>query len=110
MHIPRSYDRSCPLPNLPPDPSCLDPSFNIQWYNPILSYYLPQRSFVFGAAIVMAVLLLLTPPLLTTPFFRWRESISAIQQSWRSWTVKSKAVDCLAAGWLTGVLPLLHMH
>ena len=55
-HIPRAYDR-------------FDPPVNIQWYNPILSYYLPQRSFVFGAAIVMAMLLLLTPPLLATPFF-----------------------------------------
>src|SRR5205823_30297 len=41
LHIPRTYDR-------------FDPPVNIQWYNPILSYYLPQRSFVFGAAIVMA--------------------------------------------------------
>src|SRR5207237_3358492 len=64
----------------------------------------------FGAAIVMAVLLLLTPPLLTTPFFRWRETISAIQQSWRRWTVKSEAVAFLAAGGLTGVLPLFHVH
>jgi len=82
LHIPRSYDR-------------FDPPVNIQWYNPILSYYLPQRSFVFGAAIVMAVLLLLTPPLLTTPFFRWRETIHAIRRSWRRWTIKSDAVASL---------------
>ena len=30
LHIPRTYDR-------------FDPPVNIQWYNPILSYYLPQR-------------------------------------------------------------------
>ena len=110
MHIPRSYDRSCPLPNLPPDPSCLDPSFNIQWYNPILSYYLPQRSFVFGAAMVMAVLLLLTPPLLSTPFFRWRETVATIRSAWRRWTLKSEAVAFLVAGGLTGLLPLFHVH
>jgi len=97
LHIPRSYDR-------------FDPPVNIQWYNPILSYYLPQRSFVFGAAIVMAVLLLLTPPLLTTPFFRWRETIHAIRRSWRRWTIKSDAVAFLTAGGLTGVLPLFHVH
>src|SRR5205823_219931 len=37
LHIPQTYDR-------------FDPPVNIQWYNPILSYYLPQRSFVLGAA------------------------------------------------------------
>jgi len=97
LHIPRSYDR-------------FDPPVNIQWYNPILSYYLPQRSFVFGAAIVMAVLLLLTPLLLTTPYFRWRETLGAIRQSWRRWTVKSEATAFLVAGGLTGLLPLFHVH
>ena len=97
LQIPRTYDR-------------FDPPVNIQWYNPILSYYLPQRSFVFGAAIVMAVLLLLTPPLLTTPFFQWRETTSAIRRSWRRWTLKGEAVAFLAAGGLTGVLPLFHVH
>jgi hypothetical protein len=97
LHIPRTYDR-------------FDPPVNIQWYNPILSYYLPQRSFVFGAAIVMAVLLLLTPPLLTTPYFRWGETFRAIRGSWRRWTVKSEAVAFLVAGGLTGLLPLFHVH
>ena len=97
LHIPRTYDR-------------FDPPVNIQWYNPILSYYLPQRSFVFGAAIVMAVLLLLTPPLLRTPFFQWRETITTITRSWRHWTVKREAVAFLVAGGLTGVLPLFHVH
>ena len=97
LHIPRTYDR-------------FDAPINIQWYNPILSYYLPQRSFVFGAAIVMAVLLLLTPPLMTTPFFRWRETFTAIRSSWRRWTLKSEAVAFLTAGALTGLLPLFHVH
>ena len=96
-HIPRTYDR-------------FDPPVNIQWYNPILSYYLPQRSFVFGAAIVVAVLLLLTPPLLATPFFRWGETLSTIRRSWRHWTLNSTAVAFLVAGGLTGLLPLFHVH
>jgi hypothetical protein len=103
-HIPRTYDRSCP------DVTCISPSYNVQWYNPILSYYLPQRAFVFGAAIVMAALLLLTPPLLTTPFFRWRETIDTIRQQWRSWSIKSEAVAFLIAGGLTGLLPFFHVH
>jgi hypothetical protein len=97
LHIPRTYDR-------------FDPPLNVQWYNPILSYYLPQRSFVFGAAVVMAVLLLLTPPLLATPFFRWRETFSTIRRSWRHWTLNSEAVAFLVAGGLTGLLPLFHVH
>jgi hypothetical protein len=96
-HIPRTYDR-------------FDPPVNIQWYNPILSYYLPQRSFVFGAAIVMAVLLLLTPPLLRTPFFQWRDTIRSIQASWRRRAIKSEGVAFLVAGGLTGLLPLFHVH
>jgi len=97
LHIPRTYDR-------------FDPPVNIQWYNPILSYYLPQRSFVFGAAVVMAVLLLLTPPLLHTPFFDWRATLAAVRQSWRRWTIKSEAAAFLVAGALTGLLPLIHVH
>jgi len=97
LHIPRSYDR-------------FDPPVNIQWYNPILSYYLPQRSFVFGAAIVMVVLLLLTPPLLRTPFFDWHGTLAAVGQSWRRWTLESEAVAFLVAGALTGLLPLFHVH
>jgi hypothetical protein len=97
LHIPRTYDR-------------FDPPVNIQWYNPTLSYYLPQRSFVFGAAIVMAVLLLLTPPLLATPSFRWRETVMTIRSSWRRWTLTNEAVAFLTAGALTGLLPLFHVH
>jgi hypothetical protein len=102
MHIAQTYDK--------PQVDSHDPLANIQWYNPILSYYLPQRSFVFGAAIVLAVLLLLTPPLLTTPFFRWRETVTTILSSWRRWTLKSEAVAFLVAGGLTGLLPLFHVH
>jgi hypothetical protein len=97
LHIPRTYDR-------------FEPPVNIQWYNPILSYYLPQRSFVFGAAIVLSVLLLLTPPLLRTPAFAWRAAPVAVRQSWRRWPLKSEAVAFTVAGALTGLLPLFHVH
>jgi hypothetical protein len=109
LHIAHTYDRSCAYGS-PPDPVCLDSTLNIQWYNPILSYYLPQRSFVFGAAIVIAVLLLLTPPLMATPFLRWRETFITIRSSWRQWALKSEAVAFLVAGGLTGLLPLFHVH
>jgi hypothetical protein len=97
LHIPRTYDR-------------FDPPVNIQWYNPILSYYLPQRSFVFGAAIVMTVLLLLTPVMLLTPMFRWTETLTSIRRSWRSWSLKSEPLAFIVAGVLTGLLPLFHVH
>jgi hypothetical protein len=58
----------------------------------------------------MAVLLLLTPPLLMTPFFRWRETITATLSSWRQWTLKSETVAFLVAGAVTGLLPLFHVH
>jgi hypothetical protein len=96
-HLPRTYDR-------------FDAPVNIQWFNPILSYYLPQRSFVFGAAIVLTVLLLLTPPLLRTPFFQWRQTGATVLKSWRRWQVKSEGVAFLAAGAVTGLLPLFHVH
>src|SRR5260370_6204281 len=59
---------------------------------------------------LMAVRLSVTPPLLTTPFFRWRETIDTIRQKWRSWSIKSEAVGFLIAGGLTGLLPFFHVH
>jgi hypothetical protein len=97
LHITRTYDR-------------FDPPVNIQWYNPILSWYLPQRSLVFGAAIVMAAMLLLTPPLLRTPKLRWRATLHEIRTSWRRWAIKSEVAAFLAAGALAGTLPLFHVH
>jgi len=96
-HIPRTYDR-------------FDPPVNIQWYNPILSYYLPQRSFVFGAAIFVTVLLLLTPAVQATPMGQWRQTLAEIRRSWRHWSVKSTPVAFLTAGGLAGLLPLFHVH
>src|SRR5207253_4994653 len=54
--------------------------------------------------------LLLTPPLLATPFFRWRETIATVRSSWRRWTLKSETVAFMVAGGLTGLLPLFHVH
>ena len=96
-HIPQTYDR-------------YDPPTNIQWYNPILSYWLPQRSFVFGAAIFLTVMLLLTPAALATPMGRWRETIAQVRGSWRHWSLKSTPVAFLTAGALAGLLPLFHVH
>ena len=96
-HLPQSYDR-------------FDPPVNIQWYNPILSWYLPQRSFVFGAAIVMAVVLLITAPLQATALFGWRRTLAAIRAGWRHWSLKSEAVAFLIAGALAGTLPFFHVH
>ena len=96
-HIPRTYDR-------------FDPPMNIQWYNPILSYYLPQRSFVFGAAIFITVLLLLTPALQATPIGQWRSTLAEIRRSWRHWSLKSTPVAFVTAGILAGLLPLFHVH
>jgi hypothetical protein len=96
-HAPRSYDRFAP-------------PVNIQWYNPILSWYLPQRSFVFGAAIVIAVLLLVTPALQATPRLQWRRTLHQIGASWRRWSVKGEAAAFLVAGALAGSLPLFHVH
>lgn len=97
LHIPQTYDR-------------YPPPLNIVWYNPILSYYLPQRSFVVGAAIVMSVLLLLTPPLLETPQRQWRQAVVAIGERWRRWQINSQAVAFLVAGGLAGLLPFFHVH
>jgi hypothetical protein len=97
LHITRTYDR-------------FDPPVNIQWYNPILSWYLPQRSFVFGAAIVLAVLLLITPPLLRTPFFAWRPVVASLVDRWSQPSINSETVAFTVAGALAGLLPLFHVH
>ena len=95
LHAPQSYDR-------------YPPPVNIQWYNPILSYYLPQRSFVFGAAILMAVLLLLTAALGETPLFAWRQALVALVDTRRR--ISGQGVAFLLAGALAGGLPWFHVH
>jgi hypothetical protein len=94
---PHTYDR-------------FDPPVNIQWYNPVLSYYLPQRSFVFGAAMVMAVLLLLTPALQSTPLLRWRQAINSLPGQWKRWRMGGDLAVFGLAGLLAGVLPWFHVH
>jgi hypothetical protein len=47
---------------------------------------------------------------MATPFFRWRETLTAIASFRRRWALKSEAVAFLTAGALTGVLPLFHVH
>jgi hypothetical protein len=79
---PRAYD------GLLTDPSS-QPAGNLQWYTPLLAWWLPQRTFVHGFAIGVAVLLLVTvglrrPPPAWSPF--------------------------LLAGVLAGTLPLVHVH
>ena len=61
----------------------------IQWYTPLLAWWLPQRTFVYGFAVGTAVLLLAVvamraPPGTRSPF--------------------------IAAGLLAGTLPLIHIH
>jgi len=84
------------------------PPLNIQWYNPILSYYLPQRSFVFGAAIVMAVLLMLTAALQATPLLAWRQALAGLLEARPR--VGGQGAAFLLAGVLTGLLPWFHVH
>src|SRR5207245_2290147 len=97
LHAPQSYDR-------------FPPPVNIQWYNPILSYWLPQRSFVFGAAIVVAVLLLLTPVMQATPLWRWRPALRALA----GWSTRPRLEEedfaFLWAGTLAATLPWFHVH
>jgi len=65
------------------------PFGNLDWYTPLLAWWLPQRSFVFGFAMTVAVLLLLA---------------AAVREPARAWPV------FLVAGALAGLLPLFHVH
>lgn len=96
-HVPRSYDH-------------LDPPVNIQWPNPVLAYYLPQRAFVFGAAIVMAILLLLTPVLQVSSVLGWRSMINSLRHVTKRLPLENGATLFLLAGALTGTLPWFHVH
>ncbi|HEY6378617.1 MAG TPA: hypothetical protein VI316_05505 [Candidatus Dormibacteraeota bacterium] len=78
---PRAYD------NLQNDSSVA--VGNVQWYTPLLAWWLPQRTFLYGFAVGLAVLLLVVaarraPPGTRSPF--------------------------LLAGLLAGTLPLIHVH
>jgi len=60
-----------------------------QWYTPLLAWWLPQRTFVYGFAMVMAVLLLVETGLQRAP------------PAWSPFCV---------GGLLVGILPWMHVH
>jgi hypothetical protein len=79
---PRAYD------GLLTDPAT-QPVGNLQWYTPLLAWWLPQRTFVHGFAIGVSVLLLVVAGLARPP------------PAWSPF---------LVAGVLAGALPLVHVH
>ncbi|MDZ7269158.1 MAG: hypothetical protein ONB48_17600 [candidate division KSB1 bacterium] len=72
QHLPRRYTNISAL--------------NIHWVNPVLAHLLPQRSFLFGFPMGLAVILL------------WWQAAGRRPQM------------AMAAGVLTGLLPLFHTH
>jgi hypothetical protein len=79
---PRAYDGL--LTDAP-----MQPAGNLQWYTPMLAWWLPQRTFVHGFAIAVTVLVLVSAGLSRAP------------PSWSPF---------LLAGALAGLLPLIHVH
>ena len=79
---PRAYDAL----QAPPGQAPLD---NVQWYTPLLAWWLPQRPFLFGFAAVLCVLLLVIA------------TRGDPKKQWSTFVV---------AGVLAGVLPLVHVH
>jgi len=79
---PRAYD------GLLTDPAT-QPAGNLQWYTPLLDWWLPQRTFVHGVAVGVSVLLLVVAGLGRPP------------PAWSPFCV---------AGVLAGALPLIHVH
>jgi hypothetical protein len=73
VHLPRLYTQ--------------EPDLNLQWLNPVLAWMLPQRSVLFGYAVVPLVLGVL-----------WTA------ERGKSW------VPYAFCGVLTGLLPLFHLH
>lgn len=72
----------------PPRLYTQDPGQNLQWLNPVLAYLLPQRSVLFGLAVAMIVAAVL--------WGAHRE-----RAGWRPYA---------AAGLLTGLAPVFHIH
>ncbi len=79
----RAYD------GLLADPTHPAPLSNVQWYTPLLAWWLPQRPFLFGFAMVLCVLLVV---------------VAARGQPGRRWS------SFVVAGLLFGLLPLVHVH
>ena len=80
---PRPYDALLAAPGQAPIGS------SQQWYTPLLTWWLPQRTFVYGFAVTLSVLLLVHLGLTRAP-----PAASAFR----------------LAGLLTGLLPLIHVH
>jgi hypothetical protein len=78
---PRAYDALQAGPAAPLD--------NVQWYTPMLAWWLPQRPFLFGFAAVLCVLLLIVA------------TRGDPRPQWGAFVV---------AGLLFGLLPLVHVH
>jgi hypothetical protein len=78
QHLPRLYTRITPL--------------GYQWLNPVLGMLLPQRSILFGLALVLVVVTLL-----------WM-AMSRSRETPRPWAPYA------FAGVLTGITPLFHLH
>ena len=81
--------QSRPYDALQPSDAHPAPLSNMQWYTPLLAWWLPQRPFLFGFAAVLCVLLLV---------------MAARDQPGRRWSA------FVLAGLLAGVLPLVHVH
>lgn len=67
----------------------MQPAGNLQWYTPMLAWWLPQRTFVHGVAIALCALVLVAAGLARPP------------PAWSPF---------LVAGALAGPLPLIHVH
>ncbi|MFN2452576.1 MAG: hypothetical protein ABR541_09515 [Candidatus Dormibacteria bacterium] len=70
-------------------PDAAKPLPNMQWYTPLLAWWLPQRSFLFGFAAGLSVLTLVVV------------ALSRAAPGWAAFGV---------AGLITGSLPLVHVH
>lgn len=78
-----------PYDSLLADPSHPAPLSNVQWYTPLLAWWLPQRPFLFGFAAVLSVFLIV---------------LAARGSPGRRWAAFA------VAGMLWGILPLVHVH
>ncbi len=82
MNQPRAYDGlQVSYPDLA--------MHNLQWPTPLMGWWLPQRSFLYGCAMVLCVMLILITALKSENADRW------------AWGI---------AGVIAGLLPLFHVH
>jgi hypothetical protein len=81
---PRPYDALLPDQAHPPALN------NLQWYTPLLAWWLPQRPFLYGFAVALCIFLLILA--------------ARGQPATRRWS------PFVLAGLLWGLLPLVHVH